>query len=201
MKVLLIVDVQNDFCPNGALAVTDGDKIVPLINNMMDRFDLILATQDWHPSGHGSFASTHARTVGEIIELSGIQQILWPDHCVRNTVGADFHDNLDIKKITKVFRKGNHQNIDSYSGFFENDRQTATELVPYLKNINVNELAIVGLATDYCVKFTALDAVNLGYDTTVLIDACKGVELNSGDIEKAVKEMSARGVKISIENQ
>ncbi len=197
MKVLLIIDVQNDFCPNGALAVKDGDKIIPSINLMMDSFDLTLATQDWHPPGHGSFASSHFKNVGEVIELEGIKQILWPDHCVQNTEGARLNENLDLNKIAKIFKKGIHQNIDSYSGFFENDHLTATTLGPYLKSINLTDLTIVGLATDYCVKYTALDAIKMGFNTTVLVNACRGVELNSGDVKKAIEEMFTAGVNIS----
>ena len=197
MEALLIVDVQNDFCPNGALAVSDGQLIIPAINTLMDYFDLIVATQDWHPKGHGSFASSHSKMAGEIINLGGVKQILWPDHCIQGTKGAELHHELDSHKITKIFPKGVQQNIDSYSGFFENDHQTATGLGLYLKKKGVTKIFITGLATDYCVKYTALDSVKLGFKTIVLIDACRGVELNPGDVKEAIAEMKESGVVIT----
>jgi nicotinamidase/pyrazinamidase len=197
MEALLIVDVQNDFCPNGALAVRDGQLIIPVINTLMDYFDLVVATQDWHPKGHGSFASSHNKMVGEIINLGGAEQILWPDHCIQGTKGAELHHELDSHKITKIFPKGVQQNIDSYSGFFENDHQTATGLGLYLKKKGVTKIFITGLATDYCVKYTALDSVKLGFKTIVLIDACRGVELNPGDVKEAIAEMKESGVVIT----
>ncbi|PCI23382.1 MAG: nicotinamidase/pyrazinamidase [SAR324 cluster bacterium] len=196
MDVLLLVDIQNDFCPGGSLAVSEGDLIVPLANSLMQRFEMTLATQDWHPAGHGSFASSHEEPVGSMIDLFGIQQILWPDHCVQNTLGADFHVDLQQQGVHKVFKKGIHQRIDSYSGFFENDHFTHTQLDNYLKGKKVTNLFIMGLATDYCVKFTALDAIKLGYNTTVIIDGCRGVELSPGDMDRAIEEMQVAGVRI-----
>lgn len=196
MKALIIVDVQNDFLPGGALAVKDGDKIIPLINKLQNKFELIVATQDWHPKDHGSFASNHNKNPGEKIQLAGLEQILWPDHCVQETKGADFAADLKTEKFDKVFRKGTDKNIDSYSGFFDNGHKKSTGLADYLKEKGVTEVYIAGLATDYCVKFTALDAVNLGFNTNVILPACRGVGLNNGDIQRAVEEMANKGVKI-----
>lgn len=196
MKALIIVDVQNDFCPGGALAVKDGDKITPLINDIQKDFDLVIATQDWHPKDHGSFASNHGKKVGEIITLNGLQQILWPDHCVQGSRGADFVKDLDTKSIDKIFRKGTDKTIDSYSGFFDNGHKKATGLGDYLKEKNVAEVYVTGLATDYCVKFTALDAVKLGFKVHLLKEACRGVNLKAGDVDKAIMEMKENGVKI-----
>ncbi|MCK5707833.1 MAG: bifunctional nicotinamidase/pyrazinamidase [Candidatus Aureabacteria bacterium] len=196
MKALIIVDLQNDFCPGGALPVKEGNEIVKTINDLMNDFDLVVATQDWHPKDHLSFASNHGKNVGEIIQLDGLSQILWPDHCVQNTTGAEFVQNLQIDKICKVFQKGTDKNIDSYSGFFDNRHFNTTGLDSYLKEKNVDELFITGLATDYCVKFTALDAIGLGLKANLIIDACKGVELNVGDIDKAVQEMRSKGINI-----
>ena len=197
-KALILIDIQNDFVPGGALAVTDGDKVVPVANALMDKYDLVIASQDWHPAGHKSFASQHeCNKIGDIIELDGLQQILWPDHCVQETSGAEFAAGLDVDKIDKIIYKGTDVNIDSYSCFFDNARRKSTGLDNYLKAQDVDEVCIVGLATDYCVKFSALDAVSLGYQTTVVLDGCRGVELNAGDCEKAVKEMEEAGVVIS----
>ena len=196
-KALLLIDIQNDFVPGGALAVADGDKVVPVANALMDKYDLVIASQDWHPAGHNSFASQYeCNNIGDIIELDGLQQILWPDHCVQETRGAEFAAGLDVDKIDKVIHKGTDQYIDSYSCFFDNARRKSTGLDDYLKAQNVDEVCIVGLATDYCVKFSALDAVSLGYKTTVVLEGCRGVELNAGDCEKAVKEMKNAGVVI-----
>jgi len=197
MKVLLMVDIQNDFSPTGALAVKDGDEIIPFVNDQQDAFDFIVATQDWHPQNHGSFAEHHPdKSPGEVITLGGIDQILWPTHCVQNTYGAEFIPGLNTEKINQVFQKGMNPNIDSYSGFFDNDHKNATGLHQYLQAQKVNDIYIVGLATDYCVKFTALDAALLGYSTTVLKKGVRGVELASGDIEQAFAEMQTAGVKI-----
>ncbi len=196
MKTLIIVDVQNDFCPGGALAVKEGDQVIPVINEKQKQFDLVVATQDWHPADHGSFAATHNKKVYELIKLEGLDQILWPVHCVQNTLGAELHKNLNRERIQKIIYKGTDKNIDSYSGFFDNGRRKATELEKYLREKGVKEVAIAGLATDYCVKFTALDAVKLGFKTTLILDACRGVDINTGDVERAVKEMAAAGVII-----
>ena len=196
MKALLVIDVQNDFCPGGALEVNKGDEIVPGINKIMSEFDLVVASQDWHPANHGSFASTHNKIPGEVIELSGLQQVLWPDHCVENSFGAEFHPDLNTEKFDAVFTKGGDPQVDSYSAFFDNGHLNKTGLDDYLKQKGVNEVYICGLATDYCVKFTSLDAVALRYKTYLLEDLCRGVNLNPGDVAKAIMEMKEDGILI-----
>jgi nicotinamidase/pyrazinamidase len=196
MKALIIVDLQYDFCPGGQLPVKEGSTIVSGINKLMPDFDLIVATQDWHPADHLSFASSHGKKAGEVIQLEGLDQILWPDHCVQNTKGAEFLSDLRTDRIKKVFQKGTDKKIDSYSGFFDNGHKKSTGLGNYLKKQSASEVFIAGLATDYCVKFTALDAAQLGFKTHVIVDACKGVNLNAGDTEKAVEEMKSRGIQI-----
>ncbi|MBU4304626.1 MAG: bifunctional nicotinamidase/pyrazinamidase [Candidatus Omnitrophica bacterium] len=196
-RALIIVDVQNDFCPGGALAVPEGDKVVPLINELQEKFDIVAATQDWHPKDHGSFAGNHpGKNAGEIIVLNGLNQILWPAHCVQGTKGAEFVDGLCMDRVAKVFQKGLDKGIDSYSGFFDNGHKKATGLEEYLKKQGVTDVYVVGLATDYCVKFTALDAVNLGFKTTVVKAGCRAVNVNPGDADNAVKEMEKAGIKI-----
>ena len=197
MEALLIVDIQNDFIPGGALAVKDGDKIIAPVNALQNHFDLIVATKDWHPAGHGSFASSHpGRKVGDIIELNGLSQILWPDHCIQNSPGAEFHPHLDTTHIEKVIFKGTDPGIDSYSGFYDNGRRKATGLKQYLDAKGVKRLYVCGLATDYCVKFTVLDALAEGFETYLIEDACRGVELNRGDVARALDEMKAGGCHI-----
>jgi nicotinamidase/pyrazinamidase len=200
MDALLVVDVQNDFLPGGALPVTDGDQVIPVINRIMQKhkFDLILATQDWHPANHGSFAANHPNKVpGEIVDLNGITQVLWPIHCVHGTPGADFSSKLRSDLFNKIFRKGTDPGIDSYSGFFDNGRRRSTGLDDYLRDRNVDRLFVCGLATDYCVKFTALDGFRAGFQTTLIVDACRGVDIRAGDSAAAVNEMRAAGVSIA----
>ncbi|MCA9404393.1 MAG: bifunctional nicotinamidase/pyrazinamidase [Candidatus Omnitrophica bacterium] len=194
MNALLIIDVQNDFCPGGALPVSEGDRIVPLINGLQERFDLVVATQDWHPAGHKSFASSHGKQPGEVIDLNGLQQILWPDHCVQGSAGAKFVDALRLGKIDRIFQKGTDPEIDSYSGFYDNGHRKATGLAGYLKEKKVSTVYVTGLATDYCVKYTCLDAVREGFRTVLIKDACRGVNLNEGDAEAAVADMKKAGV-------
>jgi len=202
MKALIITDIQNDFCPGGALAIREGDKLVPLINQLQQRFDLVVATQDWHPAGHGSFAANHqGKKIGEVIDLNGLPQILWSMHCVENTPGADFHPRLDRRRIARVFHKGADPVIDSYSAFFDNGHRKATGLGEYLKERGVDEVYLCGLATDYCVKFSALDAVDLDFKTCVIEDACRGVNLQPDDVERAIGEMRAKGVKVLSANR
>jgi nicotinamidase/pyrazinamidase len=197
MNALLIVDVQNDFCPGGALAVPEGDRVVEVINRIQPRFDLVVATQDWHPADHASFAANHpGRRPGEQIDLAGLPQILWPVHCVQNTPGAELHPRLDRARIARVFRKGADPSVDSYSGFFDNGHRCATGLGDYLKGQGVTDVYICGLATDYCVKFTALDAVGLGFKTHVVADACRGVELRPGDVRRAIEQIREQGVVV-----
>lgn len=197
MKSLILVDIQNDFLPGGALAVPRGDEVIPVANRIMPAFDLVVATQDWHPAEHGSFASRHpGRKVGDLIELNGLPQVLWPDHCVQETRGAAFADSLDLSRVKRVFRKGTDAGIDSYSGFFDNGHRKSTGLDDYLKGQGVDEVFIMGLATDYCVKFTALDARQLGFKVNLVLDGVRGVELKPGDGQRALEEMTAAGVRL-----
>ena len=197
MKALILVDLQNDFLPAGALPVPDGDQVIPLANQIQQRFDLVVATQDWHPSNHASFAAIHpGKMPGDVIDLDGLQQTLWPVHCVQNTVGSAFAPGLDISRVRKIFRKGTDPGIDSYSGFFDNGHRKSTGLDFYLKQAGVTETFVLGLATDYCVKFTALDALELGFATYVLVDACRGVDLQTGDVAAALHDMATAGVQI-----
>ncbi|HLB42200.1 MAG TPA: bifunctional nicotinamidase/pyrazinamidase [Gammaproteobacteria bacterium] len=189
-KALIIVDLQNDFCPGGNLAVPGGDEVIPLANKLQPHFDLVVATQDWHPPDHASFASNHpGHTVGDLITLEDLPQILWPDHCVQGSRGAEFHPQLDTHLVKKIFRKGVDKNIDSYSAFFDNAHRRSTGLNDYLKQEKIETLYLMGLATDYCVKYSVLDAIQEGFHVYVIVDACRGVELNLGDISKALEEM------------
>jgi len=197
MKTLILVDIQNDFCPGGALPVAKGNTVVPVANHLMPKFELVVATQDWHPADHKSFASQNKNvSIGDVFDLNGTQQVAWPDHCIQNTHGAELVAELNKDHVTKIFRKGTNTEIDSYSGFFDNDHRNATGLGKFLKEKNASEIFIMGLATDYCVKFTALDAIKLGFKTKLIIDGCRGVELNPGDIETAIEEMKNAGVEI-----
>jgi nicotinamidase/pyrazinamidase len=197
MNALVLVDIQNDFCPGGTLAVPEGDAVVPIVNRLQAGYDLVVATQDWHPANHGSFAGNHpGRAVGEQIELAGLPQILWPVHCVQNTRGAEFHPALNLGRVARVFRKGTDPTIDSYSGFFDNGHRAATGLAEYLRERGVEEVHVCGLATDYCVKFTALDAIALGFRVALVEKAARGVELQPGDVRRAVDELRERGVTI-----
>ena len=196
-RCLVIVDVQRDFCPGGALPVPEGDQVVPVINRLLRRFDRVAATQDWHPPGHLSFAANHpGRKPGEVIQLAGLEQVLWPVHCVQHTPGAEFHPDLDRSRIQAVFRKGVDPEVDSYSGFFDNGRRRSTGLDEYLRREGVEEIYICGLATDYCVRWTALDAVRVGLRSWVIEDACRGVELRPGDVAAAWQEMIQAGVHL-----
>jgi nicotinamidase/pyrazinamidase len=196
MKAFVVVDVQNDFAPWGALPVPGGDQVVPVINRLQQQMSLVIATQDWHPKNHSSFASNQGRKPGEIVSINGRDQILWPDHCVQDTKGAAFIPGLNTTAFQRVFRKGVNPDVDSYSGFFDNDRRTETGLGRYLRDRSVTEVFIAGLATDYCVKYTAMDAGRLGFRTHVIEDACRGVELNNGDIDAALSEMTQAGIAI-----
>lgn len=197
MKALILVDLQNDFMPGGALPVPHGDQVIPVANRVQHSFDLVVATQDWHPRDHGSFAANHpGRQPGDVIDLNGLEQVLWPVHCVQETTGAAFAPALDAHRVKRTFRKGTDPAIDSYSGFFDNGQRKSTGLSQYLRDNGVADLYILGLATDYCVKFTALDARRLGFDTHVIEDACRGVELRAGDGRAALEEMSRAEVTI-----
>ena len=202
MRALIVVDVQNDFLPGGSLAVPAGDTIIPIINRLLPLFDLAVATQDWHPAQHESFASNNPKgRIGEVVDLHGLPQVLWPDHCIQHSWGSDFSVSLDLQSINKVFRKGTDPTVDSYSGFFDNGKKQDTGLSAYLKSKGVDQVYLVGLATDYCVKYTALDAVELGFETTVIADAVKAVNLQSTDQENAINEMIEAGVHIKTSNE
>ena len=197
MKALILVDIQNDFLPGGALAVAGGDEIVSLANRLMEDFEIVVATQDWHPPDHGSFAANHpGKEVYESIDLHCLPQTLWPVHCVRDTPGSEFAPGLDVRRITRVFQKGTRPEVDSYSGFHDNGHRHSTGMADWLREQGVTQLTVCGLATDYCVKFTALDAVREGFQVTLALSACRGVNLMAGDVDKAVEEMRGAGVDI-----
>lgn len=197
MTTLLLIDIQNDFMPGGALAVTGGDEIIPIVNDLMPQFDLIVATQDWHPADHGSFAANHpGREAFDMIDLDGLPQTLWPVHCVQNTGGALFAPGLDTRRIERVFTKGLNPRIDSYSGLFDNGHRASTGMGEWLKALGVTQLTVAGVATDYCVKFTVLDALAEGFEVEVMAKACRGVNLQPGDVAGAHAEMQAAGAVI-----
>jgi nicotinamidase/pyrazinamidase len=198
MDALILVDLQNDFLPGGALAVPHGDEVIAVANRLQAGFPLVVATQDWHPRDHGSFAANHAgRKPGDLIELNGEAQVLWPVHCVQNTTGAEFARELDRKRVARVFPKGTDPGIDSYSGFFDNGHRKTTGLGHYLRERGVTDVYVLGLATDYCVKFTALDAAALAFKTHLVVDGCRGVDLKPGDSTRAIEEMGAAGVYVT----
>lgn len=197
MRALLLVDIQNDFMPFGSLPVRQGDEVVDVSNRLMARFGLVVATQDWHPREHGSFASNHPGAVpGDVVSLGGVDQVLWPDHCVQNTPGASFHSGLDIARISAVVRKGSDPLVDSYSGFFDNGHRHDTGLAGLLRDRDVDEVWITGLATDYCVLFTALDARTAGFAVAVVSDGVRAVEMSAGDGEAAFDRMRAAGCRV-----
>ncbi len=201
MKALILIDLQNDFMPGGALAVPGGDEVVATANRMVRRFEHVVATQDWHPADHHSFASQHpGKSPGDIIELDGLPQTLWPDHCVQETAGADLHRGLDISRVEAFIQKGSDCLLDSYSAFFDNAHRRETGLHEHLKSAGVDEVYLMGLATDYCVRFSALDAVGLGLRTHVIRDGCRGIELEPGAISRAWKEMAAAGIDVASED-
>lgn len=189
------MDVQNDFCPGGALEVKDGDQVVPVINKVSNLFDKVIATKDWHPYNHVSFAKTHNKNVYDIIKINDIEQVLWPVHCVQGTNGSDFHKDLDIRCLDLIVHKGTNPNIDSYSAFFENDKKTETGLHYYLKGLKINEVYLCGLATDFCVFYSAIDALKLGFKTYVIIDATRGVNVNNS-LAISLEAMKKEGIEI-----
>ena len=192
---LLVIDVQNDFCPAGALAVVGGNEIIPHINEEMAKYDCVVLTQDWHPKGHSSFATSHeGKNPLEVIKMPYGDQVLWPDHCVQGSKGAEFHPDLNIEQANAVIRKGSNPFIDSYSAFFENDRKTSTGLDGYLKSLEIEKISLVGLATDFCVNYSAQDAANLGYKVSVLEKMCRAIDLN-GSLAAAKSEMQDCGVE------
>ncbi|MGS2762523.1 bifunctional nicotinamidase/pyrazinamidase [Sinomicrobium sp. M5D2P9] len=195
MKALLIVDVQNDFLPGGHLAVPEGDKVIPVINALQSRFDLVVATQDWHPEGHLSFASAHAgKEPFERIDLDGLEQVLWPDHCVQGSSGADFAKEWNKKPVAAIFRKGMHHRVDSYSGFYDNGKKYSTGLASYLREMGVKEVYVCGLAADYCVYYTAKDACSEGFRTHYITDATRFIASDS--YEKAISDLREIGVHL-----
>ena len=196
MNALLLIDIQKDFLPGGSLEVPKGDEIIPAVNELQDIFDLVVATQDWHPEDHGSFASNHpGKEPGDKVELDGIDQILWPDHCVQESEGAEFADDLKMDRVEKIFRKGTDPVIDSYSGFYDNQHKRATGLHEYLQEKNVRTVTISGLAADVCVRYTALDALELGYKVFLVKNATRAVG-GDEELEKTVKEVRERGAGI-----
>jgi nicotinamidase/pyrazinamidase len=193
--LLLIIDVQNDFCPGGALAVADGDAVVPVVNRLIERFDHVVLTQDWHPSGHSSFATAHPGSAPfETIGMAYGQQTLWPDHCIQGTPGAAFHPKLATERAELVIRKGFRSAIDSYSAFYENDRRTPTGLAGYLRERGLRRIFLAGLATDFCVHYSAMDARRLGFDTVLIEDGCRAIDL-AGSLDAARAAMAEAGVQ------
>ena len=194
MKALIIVDLQNDFLPGGALPVPHGDEVIAIANELQRKFELVLATKDWHPHNHGSFAANHeGKKPGDRIILDGIEQILWPVHCVQNTHGAEFAKAFDTSRIAHVFHKGTDPLIDSYSTFFDNAHRRHTGLAHYLEKRGIKNIYLMGLALDYCVKYSALDARHLGLNTHIILDGCRGIELEPGDIDRALEKMNRAG--------
>lgn len=198
MRALLLVDLQNDFMPGGALPVPEGDRVVAVANRVQPDYGLVVATRDWHPADHGSFAANHPGAApGDVIELNGLDQVLWPVHCVQGTPGAELHAELERGRIAHVVFKGTDPGIDSYSAFFDNAHRKDTGLAEYLRGRDVEELDVMGLATDYCVRFSVLDARGLGFRVRLLAEGCRGVELKPGDCEGALAEMRAAGAEIA----
>jgi nicotinamidase/pyrazinamidase len=196
MRALLIADIQNDFCPDGALAVSEGDAIIPVVNELMEGFDHVIMTQDWHPPGHESFASSHPNhDPFDVVEVDYGEQILWPDHCVQGTGGAEFHSDLNRTPVEMIIRKGFRPHIDSYSAFYENDRETPTGLTGYLRGRGIDTLHVCGLAADFCVKWSALDGRKEGFEVYVIEDATRGID-QDGSLAQAWDEMNDAGVQV-----
>ena len=199
-RALIIIDIQNDFCPGGPMAVREGDQTVPVANRyareFRDRGECVVALQDWHPANHGSFASVSGEPVYTLGELSGLEQIWWPDHGIEHSIGADFHPALDRNLIDAVFHKGGDVEVDSYSAFFDNGHRRKTELDSWLRERGISDLVMLGIATDYCVKYSVLDALELGYNVEVVKEGCRGVNLNPDDSEIAIAQMEAQGAVI-----
>jgi nicotinamidase/pyrazinamidase len=194
-RALIVVDVQNDFCPDGALAVPDGDAVVPVINGLLQLFPVVVATQDWHPAGHASFASSHpGRLPLEVMPIDGVPQVLWPDHCVQGSFGADFHTDLDLRAIRALVRKGTDPRVDSYSGFRDNRADHPTGLAGLLRELGATSVVVVGLATDYCVAATARDAAELGFTAEVWLSACRAAGTPPGHTERTLAGLRDKGV-------
>jgi nicotinamidase/pyrazinamidase len=198
MRALILVDLQVDFMPTGMLPVPEGDTVVPLANELMPRYETVVASQDWHPANHGSFAANHPwRKPGQTIELHGLQQVLWPIHCVQDSWGAEFVPELRLDGVTQIFQKGTDPTVDSYSAFYDNGHRKPTGLAEWLRARDIAAVDVMGLATDYCVKFTVLDALGEGFSVRLIEDGCRGVELRPGDTEAAIGEMRAAGAEVT----
>lgn len=195
-QALIVIDMQNDFCPGGALAVAGGDEIIPVVNGLIGHFDHVVLTQDWHPAGHSSFASVHpGKSPFETVTMSYGEQTLWPDHCLQGTPGAEFHAAMEWTKAEVVIRKGFRPAIDSYSAFLENDWLTPTGLGGYLRERSIGSVTLCGLATDFCVSYSAIDAIRMGFRVTVRLDACRGIDLN-GSLKEQLAQMREEGVTL-----
>lgn len=196
-RALILVDLQNDFLPGGALEVPDGDQVIPVANRVQPLFEVVVASQDWHPADHGSFAASHpGKQPGEQIELAGLTQILWATHCVQDSEGARLASGLETSRIDRIFYKGSDPQIDSYSCFYDNGHRRSTGLADYLREQRATEVYLLGLATDYCVKFSALDAVAEGFAVHLILDGCRGIDLETGDVDRALDEMREAGVTL-----
>jgi len=196
-RALILVDLQNDFLPGGALEVPDGDQVIPVANRVQPLFEVVVASQDWHPADHGSFAASHpGKQPGEQIELAGLPQILWATHCVQDSEGGRLASGLETSRIDRIFFKGSDPQIDSYSCFYDNGHRRSTGLADYLREQGATEVYLLGLATDYCVKFSALDAVAEGYSVHLILDGCRGIDLETGDVDRALDEMREAGVTL-----
>lgn len=197
-RALIVVDIQNDFCKGGNLEVADAEQIIPYVNHLMqtENYDEIILTQDFHPEGHFSFASTHQKKVGDSILLDGVEQVLWAEHCVQGTFGAEFHQDLEADWATKIIQKGTLLEIDSYSAFFDNHRKSNTGLAEYLQSKSVGNVEVVGLALDYCVKYTCFDAVSEGFATTLHFRGTRAVNLNPDDAQQTIYELLEKGISI-----
>ncbi len=198
VRALVAVDIQYDFLPGGSLAVPSGHEVTPVLNDLMTRFDVVVATQDWHPADHASFASNHpGHEVGDMVTLGGVEQVLWPDHCVQLSRGAELSASLNQRAVAAIIRKGRSPEVDSYSAFFDNAHLRLTGLEGYLRGHQVDEVWFGGLATDYCVLYSVLDAAGLDFATVVVRDACRGIDLSPGDVDRAFDEMAAAGARIA----
>lgn len=195
MRALLLIDIQNDFLPGGALAVPEGDAVIPIVNKLQEQFDLVVATQDWHPENHQSFASNHAgKNTFEMIKLQGLDQVLWPDHCLQGSKGAEFSEAVDMSRVETIFRKGMNPEIDSYSGFYDNGHLKSTGLTDYLRGKEITQVYVAGLAADYCVYFTAKDALQEGFETYIIEDATRAI--SSEGFKKAKADVENKGGKL-----
>jgi nicotinamidase/pyrazinamidase len=196
-SALILVDIQVDFCKGGALEVKEGDAVIPIANKLMPLFETVVATQDWHPANHESFAANHLwRKPGQVIQLHGLEQVLWVIHCVQGSFGAEFAPGLELSGVHKIVQKGMNPQVDSYSGFYDNGRRFQTEMAEYLRSKNIKKVYVMGLATDYCVKFTALDALSEGFETYLIVDGSRGVNLQPDDVSNSIEQMQKAGIQL-----